>query len=71
MTPVYISWKCVHYDIFLKPFEKKNELKAGAINAFIYFGDCQFIAKKIISRETLVYFLLILFHLPHVNNYKK
>ena len=49
---------------------KKIELRAGAINAFIYFGYCQFIARKIFSRETLIYFLFILFHLPH-NNYKK
>ena len=36
-------------------WEKKIELKARAINAFIYFGYCQFIAKRIFSRETLIY----------------
>ena len=46
----------------LNLLEKKNELKAGAINAFIYFGDCQFIAKKIISSETLIYFIFIYYN---------
>ena len=40
---------------------KKIELKAGAINAFIYFGDCQFIAKKIFPAKPLYIFYLFYF----------